>query len=377
MAEIRVAQIILGLNTGGLEQVVLNLLKKLDRRLCEPFLICLEDQFDLISDQGLPDVKVLRVRKKSGRDPAAMARLARLLRQLRIDIAHTHNPVPHFYGAIAARLSGVPVVIHTKHGRNYPRNSRKVLLNRLLAYLTDRVIAVSDDSRRVAVEVEGIESEKVITILNGIETSRYRQNHNGDRLERLRSELEIVDGNLIIGIVARLSPEKDHRTLLLAFKLVAQQRKDCLLLVVGDGPLLEPMKSFAQRLGLVGRVIFAGQRSDVPDLLQLMDLFVLSSTTEGISLTLIEAMSAGLPVVATSVGGNPEVVVDGETGLLVPARDPKALANALLKLLNADRQRKAMGLRGQIRAEAVFNVDKMARAYERLYIECLTYRSRS
>ena len=170
--------------------------------------------------------------------------------------------------------------------------------------------------------------------------------------------------------MARLAPVKDHGTLLDAFGRFRAARPDAHLTLVGDGPARSALAGSAARLGLAGAVTFAGERAEIAPLLAAFDVFALSSLSEGISLTLLEAASAGLPVVATRVGGNEEVVIDGETGILVPAADPAAFAEALAAVA-ARSDRALMGARGRARVERRFSVERMAQAYARVYAEVL------
>lgn len=370
----RLAHVVLGLNVGGLERVVLRLIERTPRDRFTPVVCALQEPGALASELERMGVPIAVVPRRPGLDPALPMRLSAWLDREGIDLVHTHNPSPHLYGALAAALarnagrSGAPGprVVHTKHGRNYPGVRRKVLVNRLASSLTDKVVAVSDDARAVAIDVEGVDPSKVVTILNGVDTDEFRP---GDAAAA-RARLGLPQGGYHVGCVARLSPEKDHATLLSAFAALRAGRPDAHLTLIGDGPLRKELEAEAARLSLGGGVTFAGTRGDIAELLPAFDVFVLSSTTEGISLTLVEAASAGLPIVATRVGGNPEIVRDGETGLLVPPGDPAALA-AGLELLASDPDRAEMGRRGRARMVERFSVDRMVQAYEHLYAEVL------
>lgn len=373
---IRLAHMVLGLNVGGLERVVLRLIERTRRDRFAPVVCALQEPGALASELDRMGVPLMVVPRRPGLDPGLPMRLSSWLQREGIDLVHTHNPSPHLYGALAAaitrrsgRSSGSgrgPRVVHTKHGRNYPGVRRKVLVNRLASSLTDRVVAVSEDARAVAVDVEGVNPAKVVTILNGVDTEEYRP---GDAASA-RALLGVPEGGYHVGCVARLSPEKDHATLLAAFASLRARRPDAHLTLVGDGPLRKELEADAGRRGLGEAVTFAGTRGDIAALLPGFDVFALSSRTEGISLTLVEAAAVGLPIVATRVGGNPEIVRDGETGLLVPAGDPEALA-AALDAVASKPDRSEMGRRGRARMVERFSVDTMVQAYEDLYAEVL------
>jgi glycosyltransferase involved in cell wall biosynthesis len=224
--------------------------------------------------------------------------------------------------------------------------------------LTKKIIAVSQNAADVCRDVEKIPSTKVKVILNGIDTNMFCPAGN---------EAEKARGLVRIGIVARLSAEKDHQTLLNSCKLLVNQTNGFHLEIIGDGPLRDTLEMAVKSLGLDSFVSYSGMRHDVPELLRQLDIFVLSSTTEGISLTLLEAMATGLPVVATNVGGNPEVVIDGETGYLVPSQNPDEMARKLLLLINDEKLRCQMGEKGRARVIAQFSIKESASKYEELY----------
>jgi sugar transferase (PEP-CTERM/EpsH1 system associated) len=363
--------VVLRLDVGGLERVVLRLLERTRRDRFSPIVCALDGAGELAPELARLDVPLVVIRRRNGLDPRLVVRLSAWMRRERIALVHTHNPYPHLYGALAAALAragkGAPRVIHTKHGRNFPGEPRKVLANRLASSLTERIVAVSDDARAVVVEVERINPAKVVTIQNGVDTDLFSP---GGDVRAARAALGVPPDGYHVGCVARLSPEKDHATLLAAFAMLRRRRPDAHLTLVGDGPLRTMLERETARLKLGGAVTFAGTRGDVAALLPAFDVFALASRTEGISLTLIEAAAAGLPIVATRVGGNPEVLDEGVTGLLVPPGEPEALSAALLAIATHP-DRAALGLRGRARTLARFGVERMARAYEDLYGELL------
>jgi glycosyltransferase involved in cell wall biosynthesis len=289
----------------------------------------------------------------AGFRPRLMLRLARLFRRWRIDLVHTHNTKPLIYAAPAARLAGVSRVIHTRHGQRFLAGGNETLAFRLAGRLADRVICVSHDSANLSAR-EGIAFRRIATIWNGIDTSLFA--YTGPH----------VGGPAVM--VGRLSPEKDVATLLRAAALVAPQCPSFALEIAGNGPCLADLNRLASDLGLGDRVRFLGEVRDIPALLARASLFVLPSMTEGISLTLLEAMARGLPVVATRVGGNPEVVVDGETGLLVPPQDPAGLAAAVIQLSRDPEEGRLLGLAGRGRVEQHFDVRRMIAEYEAHYL---------
>jgi sugar transferase (PEP-CTERM/EpsH1 system associated) len=359
---LHVVHLVSTLNVGGLEMVVLNLVRQRSSHISAR-VICLEEagtlgpQFDAIG------VRVEEL--DQGNLATRVATLARRLRALRPDLVHTHNPSPHLYGAVAATIAGVPAIVHTKHGRNYPEQPARVWLNRQLSRLTDVVVAVSQDVAEVCRTVERVPMHKVRILRNGVDTSGYGA--GAEMRCARRSGVRAV-------CVARLHPVKDHATLLRATRRVVDAAPTFHLDIVGDGVCRRELELLTRELGLERHVTFHGSRADVWAALAAADVFVLSSTTEGVSLTLLEAMSAALPVVATDVGGNSEVVVDGETGLLVPPQRPDALAAALLQVISDSSRRKAMGQAGLERVRKDFELATVVGSYEALYAELLASR---
>jgi glycosyltransferase involved in cell wall biosynthesis len=258
----------------------------------------------------------------------------------------------------------VPVVINTKHGRNYPHIRKWVLANRLAAWLSSKVVAVSQNAADVALQTEKVPHRKVEVIRNGIDLERF------PLARRPRRELQRRAVH-----VARISyASKDQRTLMSAVRIVADKQPDFVLDIVGDGPDRPDLEAMCDELGLRAHVNFLGFRDDVQHFLSRAEFFVLSSVTEGVSITLLEAAASGLPIVATNVGGNPEVTVHGETGLLVPPRSPEALAAAMLEMLKDSNRARRMGIAGRRRVEEDFDLSRSVARYEELYLSLLPAR---
>ena len=357
-----VAHVVLSLGVGGLEQVVVNLLSKLNNGAFQPIVCCLVEKgvwAQRLEQQGIP---VFLVKKKPGLDVSLPFRLARFFQRKHVALIHSHNINPHLYSSVAALLSGIPLV-HTKHGRNNPRDAKEILMNRLASRLTRRIIAVSDDARQVMTEVERIPIDKTLTIPNGLLVETFEKAGPG----RLRKEFGFQDGDFVAGIVARLSFEKCHLLLLRALTIARMGCSNLKLLIVGDGSMEQEIRALIKDLELGDHVVLAGRRDDIPGILKAMDLFVLCSFTEGMSVSLQEAMAAGLPVVATDAGGNRELVVPGQTGWLVPPQDPERLAEAIGCCARSPELALAYGLAGQGRIRDHFSLSSMVGGYEALY----------
>jgi glycosyltransferase involved in cell wall biosynthesis len=280
--------------------------------------------------------------------------LAQLIKKGGIDVVHSHDDRPLIHAAPAAVLAGAGLV-HTRHGQSIGLSRRQLRLISLGARLSGFFVCVSADSTRLAIE-QGIAPNKLRTIWNGVDLDHYT--YAGP-----------VSGGPIT-CVARLSPEKGVDTLIRAAALAVRQNPLLRFQIAGDGICRPMLQQLIAELGLTRHVDLLGQVRDIKTLLDRASLFVLPSRSEGISLTLLEAMARGLPVVATHVGGNSEVVIPGETGLLVPPEDAEALTVALLQLQRQPEEAWAMGRAGRRRVECYFDIRRMVAAYEALYAAC-------
>jgi glycosyltransferase involved in cell wall biosynthesis len=305
--------------------------------------------------------------RRPGLDMRCAWRLSRLLHREQVDVLHAHQWTPYFY-ANAGRLPSIrPPILFTEHGREHPDYPRpkRILFNRLMLRRRDRVVAVGNAVRQALVANEGIPAGRIEVVHNGIDPDQFAGNSQ-DRA-KVRQELGLGATELVIIQVARLDRLKDHPTALRCLARVVREAPDARLLLVGNGPEEEAVRAQVEQLGLERSVLFLGLREDVPRLLQAADLLLLTSVSEGIPLAVIEAMCTGLPVVSTHVGGTAEVVNDGETGLLAPAREDDALSEAVLRLHRDSDLRRRMGENGQLRARQLFSEEEMARKYLALY----------
>lgn len=309
-------------------------------------------------------------RPRPGVDPVLVLRLARWFRRRAVDLVHTHNRMALTYGAPAAGLAGVPVV-HTKHGKN-PGGGAALLGAKLAARWVDRFVAVSPEVGDFARRRNEVDANRLIVITNGIDLGRFHP----DLLarERLRAELSIDAGAWVVGTVGRIAEEKNQALLVRA--IAPRLRNGVHLVIAGDGPLLESLAELARTLGIAGSVHLLGARHDIPQVLNALDVFVLSSNTEGLPLVILEAMATGLPVVSTDVGGTRDVVQDGKTGFLIHAGDEAALRDRLCELLLDSGRARACGQRARSEAVNRFSAERMHRDYIALYERVLLRRAR-
>lgn len=364
---VRVGFVLHVMQVAGAEVLVKEIIQRLGRHIV-PTVYCLDAVGPLgehLRDEG---VDVVCLNRRAGRDWGVARRLARDLRQRRIEVLHAHQYTPFFYAALAAPLSGCrPRLMLTEHGRHYPDvvSPLRRAVNRLvLDRQADAVNAVCGFSARSLCQVDGFAGRRIEVIENGIVVERYAP--AADRAA-LRQRLGLARDRRYIACVGRLHPVKDQPTLLRGFAPVAAAHADVDLLLVGDGPERPKLVELASRLGIRERVHFLGVRSDVPELLQAVDLFALTSVSEAASLTLLEAMASALPVVVTAVGGNPEMVRHGQEGLLVPRGDATATAAALEQFLSDPARAAAMGAAGRARVWERYRLDYTVSRYARLY----------
>ncbi len=370
-----ICHIIHKLDYGGLENGVVNLINWMPPDRYRHAVLCLSHATGFRERIRRPDVPIIEIGKRPGKDPGAYLRVWRALRRLRPWLVHTRN-LPAVDMGFVARLAGVRRVVHSEHGLDalelqgrHPRYNR---LRRATRPLVGRYLGMSEDLRAWLNQEVGIPLSAVSVIYNGVDTARFAP---GPRPRHRLPDGFAPDDALIVGTVGRLEPVKDQVTLALAFVRVVQDHLQdrpelaarLRLLVVGDGALRAGMESVLAAAGLADRAWLPGFLDDTPDLYRCLDLFCLPSLREGISNTLLEAMASGLPVVATRVGGNPELVVEGDTGLLVPAADPPALAAAMADLLTDPARLAACGQAARERALGRFSQEAMIRGYTALY----------
>jgi glycosyltransferase involved in cell wall biosynthesis len=356
MRRFRVIHLCVGLEMGGMEGVLVEFARHFDRRRFDLQFISLTTRGSAADDIERLGCPVVALHQRGGLRSALPLRLAGLFTHYRADLIHTHNTKALLYGVPAARLAGVRNVVHTRHGQRNGATARQTLLFNFAARYADHIVSVSSDSTRLAAR-QGLGAEKLVTIHNGIDLARFA----GIGPHAFGPAM----------FVGRLSPEKDVPTLLNAAAIVAAEEKTFRLHIAGEGPIMNDLQRLAADLGLRDRAVFLGRTRNVAAAMAGASLFVLSSLTEGVSLALLEAMAMGLPAVATRVGGNVEVIVDGDTGLLVPPQSPQGLAAAMLKIYRDPGLARAMGQAGRQRVEANFDAKRMVARYEALYLNNL------
>ena len=364
----RVTHVVYSLARGGQEKLLMDLglcQKRSGHRVSVCSITKKEGPFARQLEENGVEVLAL---KSTGFSLRVVDRLAAELRRLRTTVVHTHNTTAHFYGGFAARVAKVPAVINTRHGVGGTRvNHLREGLFRCTQVLADRVVFVCDAARGQHVARHVVPADKALTIYNGVPLESYAIDLDSTARERMLRELGANPQDRVVSVVARLEPIKDLPTFVRAAGRVLASEPNTRFLIIGGGSQEAHIRQIVDDLGIGNAISLLGDRRDVGRLLAGTDLFVLPSINEGMPLTLIEAMSAGVPVVATRVGGVPEVVAHDETGLLVPPQDPGAMAEAMLELLRDTGRARSMGRRGMQRARQQFRLETMVAAYQAVY----------
>jgi len=370
---LRVLHVVFSLDIGGLENGVVNLCNRLDQERFAPSICTFLAGGTLEAYVDASRVETFNVQRRWNNDPTLPFRMAWQLNRRRIDILHTHSWGTLVEGVLGARMARVPTIIHGEHGllRSQRRN---LIVQRWLWRKAHQLLAVSEPLADRMARVVGFPRSQIKVIGNGVDTQRFRANLGGQVQSRTRWGLPV--DKLLLGMAARLDPVKNHLGVFRAVDQVRRQGLDVAIALAGDGPLRDELEKAARDLGIDDRVHFLGNVKQIDVFYSALDVFVLNSHSEGMSNTVLEAMASGLPVVATAVGSNPELVVEGRTGLLVPPGDVASLADGLARLARLPGLRQAMGAAGRRRAESQYSIDRMVRQYETLY-ERLAVRGRS
>jgi len=382
--KIRVMRVIARLNIGGPAIHAILLTAGLDpNRFVSTLVTGVEaayegNMLDLAVQKGVQPLVIPQLGREISplRDWMTLIKLYRLFRDRRPHIVHTHTAKAGTVGRLAARLAGVPVVVHTFHGHVFhdyfgPLQTRVFIgIERFLASLSDRIVTVSDGQRRELADYGVASLDKIAVVPLGFELDALLKCES--LRGQLRRELGIPEGMALVGVVARLTAIKNHRLFLDAARLVVEAGQEAMFLVVGDGELRAELEAYVAELGLAERVIFTGWRRDLSRIYSDLDVVVLSSLNEGTPVSLIEAMAAAKPVVATRVGGVSDVVLDKKSGYLVQSKDMEGLTGGILALLRAPDKAREMGLAGRAAVHPKYASETLLANVEKLYLELLT-----
>lgn len=370
-APLRVLHVLDVLSLSGMEYGVIKLVNRLDSTRFTPMVCCLRFQREVTNSLLREDVTIFELNRHEGWDWNLVGKLERLLREHRVDIVHSHNWQSFLYVVLAARRVAGAIVIHGEHGRETSGSAgRRVWISRWLARRVAHLTTVSRSLAKELVEQWGVSEDRVTTVPNGVDLAVFDEDCD---LTALRAELGLSVEDRVVLSIGRLRPVKDHPTLLRAFARVRRAVPNCRLLIVGTDfgtGTGEALARLTDELGIAECTTFLGVRKDVPGLLRLANVYINTSLFEGMSNTILEAMAASRPVVATAVGGNTELVRDGHTGFLVPPGDEAAIAERVCALLADSALRDRLGAEGRARVEQCHTMAGMVGRYSDLYEEC-------
>ncbi len=353
---------------GGAEKVIVDIVRGLDPDKYHSTVVLLVEGW-LTHQLKNAGVSPIHLPQRGAFDPRTVLELLRLVRNCRIDLIHAHEFFTNALGFLVATLARIPIIA-TVHGKSYYTDkSRRILAYRILARYADCFVSVSEDLENFLAKTIGIPASRITTVYNGIDLNQYAA--NGRSLEK-RLELGLKATSPIVGTVGSLYPVKGHTYLLQALRDILKCHPETMLLLIGKGELQDVLRDEARAYGIYEQVRFLGFREDIKELLEIIDIFVLPSISEGLPLSLLEAMAMAKPVVATRVGGIPEVVIHGQTGLLVPPWNSRFLAEGILFLLRNSHVAKQMGGKGREQIAKMFTFKQTIARYEQLYSECMS-----
>jgi len=362
---------------GGAEEHMLCLLRGLDRRRFRPLLVCPEELLSLLRPELPEDVETLPLALQSHRQLGRMSALRNFLRKQKVQVLHSHGFRPSILASPVGWLTGVPVTVETPHVREYWRKGWKAnfAVDRVAGRFVTQYIAVSEANRKYLVQEKGLPADKIVTILNGCDIERFDRAHTIPG--GFRRESNLADTDRVLLVAARLEPQKGHSVLLQAMKLLRAEFPALQLVALGDGSLRGELEAEVRALGLEGSVSMPGHCSDIRDWMSAADVCVLPSFAEGLPLFAIECLAASRPMVATSVDGTPEIVVDGKTGILVPPGNPLALAEGIARLLRDRALAAQLGEAGAKWVRERFTLTRQLRETEDLYERLWCARTRN
>lgn len=364
----RVLHVVESLDRGGLERVVCDLVMEQTRQGHTVEVFCLFSPGAFAAELEDAGIRVVAGNKRTGPDLAILFALRDTSRRSGNEVVHTHNPVANYY-ACAAELTSwhYRPIVNTRHnmGARNP-NDRREKLFRLSVARTGKVAMVSPQVSKRFIDDGIVPAVKAVVVMNGIPLRRYVQANPSTRAAA-RAALAIDADAFVIGSVGRLVDVKNHQLLLAAVAPICRSHSKVQVVLLGNGELRGELEQQARSLAIAGSVHLLGERSDIPQVLPAFDVFAMPSRSEGHSIALLEAAAAGLPTVATAVGGNPEIVQHGITGLLVPSEDEASLRAALTSMLENCEQRDSLAAQARKWAERTISVEAMAHNYEQLY----------
>ena len=363
--KIKILYLVLEMELGGLQRIVTLLVDRIDRDKFTPYLCCLDRGGIFYEQLKSNNVKTYILQRRPGPfDAKLFIKLYKILRENKIDVIHSQSGCMG-YAALSGRLARVKGIIHTDHGRLIPDKKSIILEERISSIMTNRVIGVSEELTEYLASEVKIKSEKLLTIINGVETHKFVP-LNKDRRKEIRYAIGLGEENKILGTVCRIDPVKNLEFLIGCMPSICKKVPECKLLIVGDGPSKGHLVKYSESLGMDSKINFLGERSNVEDILPVFDIYINTSLSEGTSMTILEAMSCGLPIVASAVGGNSKLV-DDSNGRLFPLNDADTFKRNIIELLEDYRHLEKAGQNSRKKVEDNFNFDQVVMQHEELY----------
>ncbi|WP_054031626.1 glycosyltransferase family 4 protein [Desulfatitalea tepidiphila] len=352
---------------GGLQQVVVNICRCINKNKFNVTVLCLNEMGELATKINQLKIPLFLLPKNSSKpDYLSFIKVSRFVREGAFKVIHTHNTQAMIDGTIAGLLTGVRKIIHTDHARAFPDKKRYMFSEWFLSHFVSKIVGVSDHTCENLNRYEKISRKKIVMIPNGIDRKLFQYNFN-PKLKR--DELGLTRKGPIIGLGVRLTEQKGIIYLLRAMPNLIRRYAEITLLIAGDGPLRQNLLKEAKKLGISSHVLFLGPRLDMTEILSVLDIYVLPSLWEGLPMVLLEALAVGIPVVATDVGGVSTAIKNGITGLLVPPGEPDRISAAVINLLDNDCLRNSCIQNGRQLFEQDFTAEKMVKRYEDLYLQ--------
>jgi glycosyltransferase involved in cell wall biosynthesis len=370
---IKLLHIINNYTDTSLNRLVLNLTKGIRNQNYQFYVGCLEKVGGPLEKEfRQAGAKTINFGMKNYLHLGIVKKIKDYINKNEIDIVHTHILKADFLGGLPAKVGDGPILVATKHNENFsPGQAGWIWRNplfRLALLLPDLVVTVSNEMRDKFIVDYGLRPERVITIHNGIDIEYFdKLCHSSKNRQPLREEWGLITSDFVVGFIGRLVTGKGLSDLLNAMRLVISQHNRCFLLIVGKGPRTNYLKRKVKELGIEANVIITGYRSDIPEILSEIDVLTLPSLSEGLPLSVIEAMAAEKAVIATPVGGIREIIVSGETGLLIEPKNPEAIANAISQLLNNKKLRSNLGANARAFIRHDFDSQVMYKKYDQAY----------
>lgn len=362
---INVLQLTYGLRFGGMEKVIQNLCRGLDKGRFNVMACCLTKKGEYAEELEREGYKVYLCSQVNRLNKYTKSwRVKNILEREKIHILHSHNTQAFLDGVVGAKLARTPVFIHTDHVRKFPDRLRYMVAEKIASYFVDEIVAVSNHVKENLIKYEKIPSHKISIIYNGTDFSPSK---NPDVISAVRDEFNIKPDEKVVGCVARLRPQKAYELFLKVAARILGQISNVKFLIVGDGEEYNRLVNLCNYLGITSYVYFTGARADVERVISIFDVFLLTSLYEGMPICLLESMASGIPIVATAVGGVPELIQDGVSGFVVHSRDPDQIAERVIRLLSNDDLRIKMGRTGQRVYQTKFTAKKMVAQYTELY----------